>query len=80
MMWVVVLCCVAGAAVAEEQPAARLREARAAFDEANTLWDAGRYADAIARGEQALALLEAMLGGPPPGRATSSGGGGNRSR
>jgi CHAT domain-containing protein/Tfp pilus assembly protein PilF len=62
----VVLCCVAGTAVAEEKPEARLREARTAFDEANTLWDAGRYADAIARGEQALALREAVLGGTHP--------------
>ena len=61
-----VLCCAAGAAGAEEKPDARLQEARTAFDEANRLWDAGRYADAIARGEQSLALREAVLGGTHP--------------
>ena len=71
MLAVVVLCCAAGAAVAEEKPDARPREAQTAFDEANTLWDAGRYADAIARGEQALALREAVLGGTHPDVARS---------
>jgi len=70
-MMVVVLCCVAGAAVAQETPDARLREAQTAFDEAKTLWDAGQYADAIARGEQALALREAVLGGTHPDVARS---------
>jgi len=68
---VVVLCCAAGAAVAEEPPDARLQRARTAFDEANTLWDAGQYADAIASGEQALALREAVLGGTHPDVASS---------
>jgi len=66
MMLVVVLCCVAGAAVAEEKPDARLQEARKALDEANTLRDAGRYTEAMARGEQALALREAVLGSSHP--------------
>jgi tetratricopeptide (TPR) repeat protein len=44
----------------------RLQEAQMAFDEANTFWDAGKYADAIARGEHALALREAMLGSTHP--------------
>jgi hypothetical protein len=46
-MTVLVLCCAAGAAGAEQEPDARLREAQTAFDEANKHWDAGRYADAI---------------------------------
>jgi CHAT domain-containing protein/Tfp pilus assembly protein PilF len=62
-LMVVVLCC---AAVAAEKPDARLQEAQTAFDEANTLWDKGQYADSIARGEQALALREAVLGGTHP--------------
>ncbi len=70
-MMVVVLWCVAGAAVAEEEPDARLREARTASGEADTLWDEGQYADAIARGEQALALREAVLGGTHPDVARS---------
>ena len=70
--WMVGWCCaVRRAARGEETPDARLREAQTAFDEANTLWDAGRYADAIARGEQALALREAVLGGTHPDVARS---------
>ena len=71
MVAIVVLCCAAGVAGAEEPPDTRLREAQAAFDEASTLWDASRYADAIARGEQALALREAVLGGSHPDVARS---------
>jgi CHAT domain-containing protein/Tfp pilus assembly protein PilF len=71
MMMLVVLCCAAGVAVAEEGPDARLQEARTAFDEAKELWDAGRYAEAIARGEQSLALREAVLGGTHPDVARS---------
>jgi CHAT domain-containing protein/Tfp pilus assembly protein PilF len=67
----VVLCCAAGVAAAEEMPDARLQEARTAFDAANTLWDKGQYADAIAKGEQALALREAVLGGTHPDVARS---------
>ena len=63
---VVVLCCAAGVAHGEAPPDARLREAQTAFDEVTTLWDAGRYDDAIARGEHALALREAVLGGTHP--------------
>jgi CHAT domain-containing protein/uncharacterized protein HemY len=70
-MMVVVLCCAAGAAAAEEKPDARLQEAQRAFDEANQRWDEGQYADAIVRGEQALALREAVLGGTHPDVATS---------
>ncbi|HEX8822391.1 MAG TPA: tetratricopeptide repeat protein [Archangium sp.] len=70
-LMVVVLCCAAGAAGAQEQPDARLHEARTAFDEAHTFWDAGRYADAIARGERALALREAVLGDTHPDVARS---------
>ena len=71
MQWVyglmaVALCCAAGGAGAEEKPDTRLQEAQTAFDEANTFWEAGRYADAITRGEEALALREAVLGGAHP--------------
>jgi CHAT domain-containing protein/tetratricopeptide (TPR) repeat protein len=66
MMMAVALCCVASAAVAEEKTDARLQEAQTAFDEANKRWDEGQYADAIASGEQALALREAVLGGTHP--------------
>jgi CHAT domain-containing protein/Tfp pilus assembly protein PilF len=67
----VVLWCVAGAAVAQEKADARLREAQAAVDEAHTLWDKGQYAEALARGEQSLALREAVLGGTHPDVARS---------
>lgn len=66
----VALCCVAGAAVAEEKTDTRLHEAQTAFDEANKRWNEGQYADAIARGEQALAIREAVLGGTHPDVAT----------
>ncbi|HEX5750765.1 MAG TPA: tetratricopeptide repeat protein [Archangium sp.] len=62
----VAVCCAAAVAHAEAPPDARLREARTALDEAATLWDAGRYDDAIARGEHALALREAVLGDTHP--------------
>jgi len=71
MMMAVVLCCAAGMAVAEEKPDARLQQARTAFDEAHTLWDAGHYADAVAKGEQAVALHEAVLGSTHPDVARS---------
>ena len=67
----VLLCCAAGAAAREAPPDARLHEAQTAFDEANTLWDAGSYADAVARSEHALALREAVLGGTHPEVARS---------
>ena len=67
-MMVVVLCCAATGAVGEEKPApdARLVEAQASLDEATKLRDAGGYAEALARAEQALALREAVLGGTHP--------------
>ncbi|MFY0527943.1 tetratricopeptide repeat protein [Archangium gephyra] len=71
MMLVVVVCCVASAAFAEETRDTRLQEARTAFDEANTLWDAGKYDEAIARGERALSLREPVLGGSHPDVARS---------
>ncbi|HYI03238.1 tetratricopeptide repeat protein, partial [Hyalangium sp.] len=70
-MTVVVLCCAAGTADGEEPPDARQQEAQTAFDEANTFWDAGKHAAAIARGEHALALREAVLGGTHPDVARS---------
>ncbi|SEU24508.1 CHAT domain-containing tetratricopeptide repeat protein [Stigmatella erecta] len=62
--WVmaVILCCSAEGRANEGQPAARLREAQADFDEATKLHDAGKYAEALARSEHALALREAVLG------------------
>jgi CHAT domain-containing protein/Tfp pilus assembly protein PilF len=68
---VVVLCRAAAAVARENPPDAGLQEAQTAFDEANTLWDAGKYADAVARGEHALALREALLGDTHPDVATS---------
>jgi hypothetical protein len=59
---VVALCCAAGAAAGEEKPDARLEEAQRAFDEALTLYEAGKYADAVARGEHALVQREAAYG------------------
>src|SRR5687768_1851314 len=61
-MMVVVLCYAAGAAAGEEKPDPRLQEAQTAFDEVKKLQGAGKYADAIERGEHALALREAVLG------------------
>jgi tetratricopeptide (TPR) repeat protein len=63
---VVVLCCAAQAAAGEEKPEARLQEAQTAYDEAMKLEAAGKYAEAVARGEQALVLREAVLGGTHP--------------
>ncbi len=65
-MAVVMLCCAAGAATAEEPGDARLREAQTAFDEAKKLQEAGKYSEALARGEHALALWEAVFGGSHP--------------
>jgi CHAT domain-containing protein/Tfp pilus assembly protein PilF len=68
---VVVLCCAARASARDNPPDARLQEAQTAFNEASSLWEAGRYADAVARGEHALALREAVLGDSHPDVATS---------
>jgi CHAT domain-containing protein/tetratricopeptide (TPR) repeat protein len=68
---VVLLCCAAGVASAEAPQDARLQQAQTAFDEANALWEAGRYDDALARREHALALQEAVLGGSHPDVARS---------
>ncbi len=68
---VVVLCCAARAVARDNPSDARLQEAQTAFDEASSLWEAGRYADAVARGERALALREAVLGDSHPDVATS---------
>ncbi|MDY7227836.1 tetratricopeptide repeat protein [Hyalangium rubrum] len=59
---VVVLCCAASTAAGEAQPDARVQEAQKAFDEATALDKAGKYPEAVARGEQALALREAVFG------------------
>jgi CHAT domain-containing protein/Tfp pilus assembly protein PilF len=63
---VVVLCCAASAAAGEQQPEARLQEAQKAFEEATALDKAGKYAEAVTRGEAACALREAVLGGSHP--------------
>jgi tetratricopeptide (TPR) repeat protein len=63
---VVALCCEAGAAAGEEKPEARLQEAQTAYDEAIKLQEAGKYAEAMAQGEHALVLREALLGGTHP--------------
>jgi tetratricopeptide (TPR) repeat protein len=65
-MAVVVLCCAASAAAGEPQPDARLQEAQKAYDEANALNAAGKYAEAVVQFEHALALREAVLGGTHP--------------
>ncbi|WP_223638291.1 tetratricopeptide repeat protein [Corallococcus sp. EGB] len=44
----------------------RLMEALQAYEQAVTLYDEGRYAEAMAPGEHALALREAALGGSHP--------------
>ncbi|KFE66558.1 hypothetical protein DB31_1031 [Hyalangium minutum] len=48
---------------------ARLQEAQKVYDEAMTLYKAGKYPEAVAQGERALALREAALGGKHPGVA-----------
>ncbi|RYZ44091.1 MAG: tetratricopeptide repeat protein [Myxococcaceae bacterium] len=65
-MMVVMVLCAKGAAAGEGPLDAQLQEAQTAFDEANTSWDAGRYADAIAWGERAVALREAVHGSAHP--------------
>ncbi|WP_306819240.1 CHAT domain-containing tetratricopeptide repeat protein [Archangium lipolyticum] len=61
-MLLVVLCCATSAAASEASADARLDEARTAFEEAARLEKEGKYAEAITKGEQALALREAVLG------------------
>ncbi|WP_164002397.1 CHAT domain-containing tetratricopeptide repeat protein [Pyxidicoccus caerfyrddinensis] len=63
---VAVLCWAAGSVAGDEQVDARLQQARTAYAEAAKLRDAGRYAEALAQGEQALALREAVLGSTHP--------------
>jgi CHAT domain-containing protein/Tfp pilus assembly protein PilF len=68
LLWVavVVLCCAASATAGEQQPDVRLQRAQQAFDEATALDKAGKYSEAIAQIEQALALREAVFGGSHP--------------
>ncbi|MFL5349329.1 MAG: tetratricopeptide repeat protein [Hyalangium sp.] len=63
---VAVLCCATSVAAGETPPDARLQEAQKAYDEAKTLDKAGKYAEAVAPAEHALALREAILGGTAP--------------
>jgi CHAT domain-containing protein len=63
---VVALCCAAGTAAGEQPPDERLQEAQKAYDEAAALFAAGKFTEAAARGEHALALREAVLGGTHP--------------
>jgi CHAT domain-containing protein len=58
----VVLCC-ALEAVAGEEPDKQLQRAQAAYDQAVALYEAGRYATALAQAEQALSLAEEVLDG-----------------
>jgi CHAT domain-containing protein len=68
LSWIlaIVLCCAAGAAAGEEPMDARLQEAQAAFDEATRLQENGKYTEAAAKGEHALALRETVLGSAHP--------------
>ncbi len=68
---VVVLLCSAAAVAEPTSLDARLLDARKSFDKATELRDAGRYAEAIAYGEHALAIQEAALGRNHPDVATS---------
>ncbi|MFL5349900.1 MAG: tetratricopeptide repeat protein [Hyalangium sp.] len=70
-MAVMVLCCAVGAVAGEPVSDARLQEAQKAYDEAKRLDAAGKYAEAVVQGEQALALREAALGGTHPDVAAS---------
>ncbi len=63
---VVALCCATRAGAEGQKPDVRLQEAQQAYDEATTLYTAGKYAEAVTRGEQALVLREAVLGGTHP--------------
>jgi CHAT domain-containing protein/Tfp pilus assembly protein PilF len=65
-MTVAVLCCAASAAAGENSPDARLREARAAYQDALRLRQAGQHAEAVKQGEHALALMEPLLGDTHP--------------
>ncbi|WP_164010632.1 CHAT domain-containing tetratricopeptide repeat protein [Pyxidicoccus trucidator] len=65
-MAVVALCCAAKAAAGENPPDARLQEAQTAYDKAITLEKAGKYAEAVAQGEHARVLREAVLGASHP--------------
>jgi CHAT domain-containing protein/Tfp pilus assembly protein PilF len=62
-MLVVLLCCATSVAAGEEPSYSRLQEAQTAFDEATKLQKEGKYAEATAKGEHALALREGTLGG-----------------
>ncbi len=63
LMTAVVLCCTAEAVAGGEGPGDPLQEAQAAYDKAVALYEAGQYEAALAQGEQALALSEAVLDG-----------------
>ncbi|MDC0712579.1 CHAT domain-containing protein [Stigmatella sp. ncwal1] len=70
-MTVVMLCCVAGTVKADEPGNPRLLEAQTAYDEAVKLFEAGKYADALVRGNHSRLLREAELGGSHPDVAKS---------
>ncbi|HVG63255.1 MAG TPA: CHAT domain-containing tetratricopeptide repeat protein [Hyalangium sp.] len=61
-MMVIVLCCATSVAAGEALADPRLQEAQTAFDEARKLEKEGKLAEAITKGEHALALREAVLG------------------
>lgn len=67
LVWMgIVLLCATASAAAEDKPDPQMQKAQAAFDKAKELLAAGRYADGVPYGEQALALREAVLGGAHP--------------
>ncbi|WP_224372616.1 CHAT domain-containing tetratricopeptide repeat protein [Hyalangium versicolor] len=63
---IALVCWTGGVASGAGRADARLQEAQKAFEEATRLREAGRYAEAIALGERALALREAALGRTNP--------------
>lgn len=56
------LCCATRTMAAEEQKDLRLTEAKTAYEDAKKLEVEGKYREAIAKGEHALALRQAVLG------------------
>ncbi|RKH48245.1 CHAT domain-containing tetratricopeptide repeat protein [Corallococcus sicarius] len=66
--WMVVLAlgCAARMPAGGESPEARLEEAREAYTQAIVLYDEGRYTEALALAERALALGESVLGSAHP--------------
>src|SRR5262249_12163391 len=70
-MAVLFLCCAAAGDAGVEPSDPRLLEAQSSLDEAKKLQNEGKYAEALPKAEQALALREAVLGGTHPEVAVS---------